>query len=47
MSLNEIQRFHLKKFVKDIENHRGRHTELVSVYVPAEYDLNKIVNHLA
>ena len=46
MSLTETQRFHLKKFVKELENYRGRHTELVSVYVPQDYDLNKIINHL-
>ncbi|MBI2558628.1 helix-turn-helix domain-containing protein [Candidatus Woesearchaeota archaeon] len=47
MSLTEAQRFHLKKFIKELENFRGRHTELVSVYIPQDYDLNKIVNHLA
>src|SRR3989338_5138256 len=47
MSLTEAQRFHLKKFIKELENFRGRHTELVSVYVPQDYDLNKILNHLA
>ena len=47
MSLTEAQRFHLKKFVKELENFKGRHTELVSVYVPQDYDLNKIINHLA
>ena len=47
MSLTEAQRFHLKKFIKELENFRGRHTELVSVYVPQDYDLNKIINHLA
>ena len=47
MSLTEIQRFHLKKFIKEIEGFRGRHTELVSVYIPKDYDLNKIINHLA
>jgi len=47
MSLTESQRFHLKKFIKELENYRGRHTELVSVYVPQDYDLNKVVNHLA
>ncbi|MBI4448215.1 hypothetical protein HY643_04485, partial [Candidatus Woesearchaeota archaeon] len=26
---------------------RGRHTELVSVYIPADYDLNKIINHIS
>jgi len=29
-----------------LEGIRGRHTELVSVYIPAGYDLNKIINHL-
>ena len=47
MSLTEAQRFHLKKFIKELENYKGRHTELVSVYVPQDYDLNKIINHLA
>lgn len=36
----------LKKFVSNLEGFRGRHTELVSVYVPAGYDLIKIINHL-
>ncbi len=47
MALTEAQRFHLKKFIKELENFRGRHTELVSVYIPQDYDLNKIINHLA
>ena len=47
MALTESQRFHLKKFIKELENFRGRHTELVSVYIPKDYDMNKIINHLA
>lgn len=47
MALTEAQRFHLKKFIKELENFRGRHTELVSVYIPQDYDMNKIINHLA
>ncbi|MBI3027101.1 helix-turn-helix domain-containing protein [Candidatus Woesearchaeota archaeon] len=47
MALTEAQRFHLKKFIKELERHRGRHTELVSVYIPKDYDMNKIINHLA
>ncbi|MFH1770516.1 MAG: peptide chain release factor aRF-1 [archaeon] len=39
-------RFKLKSFVKELENFRGRHTELISVYIPAGYDINKIMNHL-
>ena len=46
MALTEAQKFHLKKFIKELENFRGRHTELVSVYIPQDYDLNKILNHL-
>lgn len=45
--VNSIQRHKVKSFVKELENFRGRHTELVSVYVPAGYDLNKIVAHLS
>ena len=47
MALTEAQRFHLKKFIKELEKFKGRHTELVSVYIPQDYDLNKIINHLA
>lgn len=40
------QRHKLKKFVQHLEQHRGRHTELISVYVPQGYDMTKIINHL-
>lgn len=46
MSLSEKQKHQLKKFIKELEIHRGRHTELVSVYIPKDYDMNKIINHL-
>ncbi|MCM2325810.1 MAG: peptide chain release factor aRF-1 [Candidatus Woesearchaeota archaeon] len=47
MALTSIQRRTLLKFIKQLEPVRGRHTELVSVYIPAGYDLNKIIQHLA
>lgn len=46
MALSEHEKYHLKKFVKELENKQARHTELVTVYVPKDYDLNKIINHL-
>ena len=46
MALTEKQRHDLKKFIKDLESHRGRHTELVSVYIPTGYDIVKIIQHL-
>ncbi len=47
VQMDESQRYHLKKFVKEISKHRGRHTELVSVYIPSGYDLNLIMSHLS
>src|SRR3989304_7529616 len=40
-------RYKLRKFIRDLESHRGRHTELVTVYVPAGYELTAIINHLS
>jgi len=37
----------LRKFVNELKSIRGRHTELVSIYIPAGYDMNKIINHVA
>lgn len=36
----------MRKFIKELESVRGRHTELVSVYVPPGYELIKIIQHL-
>ncbi len=36
----------LKRFIKELENIRGRHTELISVYVPSGYEIIKIIQHL-
>jgi len=47
MGLSSKQKYELKKFVKQLEGYRGRHTELVTVYIPAGYDINKIVSHLS
>ncbi len=47
MAITTKQRYELKKFIKKLEDYRGRHTELVSVCIPAGYDLNKIINHLS
>ncbi len=46
MSISENERFHLKKFVKELDSYSARHTEFVTVYVSSGYDLNKIIQHL-
>ncbi len=47
MGMKEKEKYELKKLLKELSGYRGRHTELVTVYVPAGYDLNKITTHLA
>jgi len=46
MQITEKQKYQLKKFIKELGGYRGRHTELVSVYIPKDYDIIKIINHL-
>lgn len=40
------QKLALRKLIRKLESIRGRHTELVSVYIPAGYDIIKIIQHL-
>ncbi|HLC84571.1 MAG TPA: peptide chain release factor aRF-1 [Candidatus Nanoarchaeia archaeon] len=47
VKLSSMQRYQLRKFVKQLASYRGRHTELVTVYVPVGYDLVKVIQHLA
>jgi len=45
--MDSQQQFKLRKTIKELKSIRGRHTELVSVYIPAGYDMNKIIQHLS
>lgn len=44
--MEEEKLLRLKKMVKELEKIRGRHTELVSVYVPSGSNLQEVVNML-
>lgn len=44
--MKEEQAYKLKKFIKELEAIRGRHTELVSVYVPSGFNLIETINML-
>lgn len=46
MEITSQTKHKLKKLIKELDSYKANHTELVSVYVPAGYDLNKIINHL-
>jgi len=38
----EMSKYELKRLVKELEDIRGRNTELVSLYIPAGYEMTKI-----
>jgi len=40
------QHYKLKKLVSELESKRGRHTELVSVYIPRGYNIHEVSNQL-
>lgn len=46
MAISTKEKQKLKRFIRSLEKIRGRHTELVSVYVPAGYEMIKIIQHL-
>lgn len=43
---NQKVKLQLRKLVKELSSYRARHTELISVYVPAKYNLDLITNQL-
>ncbi len=47
MKISAAQRYKLRNFIKHLEDFKGRNTELVTVYVPSGYDINKIITHLS
>ncbi len=44
--IDSMLRHKLKRFLREIKVVRGLHTELVTVYIPAGYELIKIIQHL-
>ncbi len=44
--LTAKQQHDLKKLIKELESYKGRHTEFVTVYVPAGYDLTKVIQQI-
>lgn len=44
--MDEQERMHLGNTIEELGKYRGRHTELVTVYVPSGYNLNLIVKQI-
>ena len=47
MELSSKQQHDLKKFIKELDSHKARHTEFITVYISQGYDLNKVINQLS
>lgn len=44
--MTQIDKTELAEILEKLEKHKGRHTELVTVYVPAGYDINSVQRQL-
>jgi peptide chain release factor subunit 1 len=44
--IDEAKKFELEETLKELDGYRGRHTELITVYVPADYNLYQIVKQI-
>lgn len=38
----QLTKDELESLIEEIETHKGRHTELISVYISAGYDVNAV-----
>jgi peptide chain release factor subunit 1 len=46
MTKEDVRKRRLKDLVEELDEFRGRHTELVSVYIPSGHNLNKVVEQI-
>ncbi|MDA3836001.1 MAG: peptide chain release factor aRF-1 [Nanoarchaeota archaeon] len=46
MALQKLTRSELEAFLKEMGKHRGRATELITVYIPSGYDINVVSRQL-
>src|SRR3989338_11584130 len=45
--MSDLDHHKLKLLLQELENIRGSHTEMVTVYVPAGYNLNKVIEQIS
>lgn len=46
MAIEEADKLRLEEFLEQMQEHKARHTELITVYVPAGFDINLITKQL-
>jgi peptide chain release factor subunit 1 len=45
--MDDVNKLKLKRIIEELKKIHGRHTELVTVYVPAGYDINLVTNQIS
>ena len=45
--MDSKQEYKLRRILNELKSKRGRHTELVSVYVPKDFDINGVIGQLS
>ena len=44
--MTKLTKDELEEVLKELESHKGRHTEFITVYIPAGYDVNSVQRQL-
>lgn len=44
--MTQLSKSELEEILEELEEHKGRHTELITVYIPAGYDVNSVQRQL-
>jgi len=44
--MNDAEKYEFEETVKELESYRGRHTELISILIPAEFNINNVVKQI-
>ncbi|MGC8940518.1 MAG: peptide chain release factor aRF-1 [Candidatus Nanoarchaeia archaeon] len=44
--LTQRKKFEIKRILSELSKYRARHTEFISVYIPAGFDLQQVINQL-
>jgi peptide chain release factor subunit 1 len=44
--MNDAEKYEFEETVKELEGYRGRHTELISVLIPADFNINSVVKQI-
>ncbi|MEM2956329.1 MAG: peptide chain release factor aRF-1 [Candidatus Pacearchaeota archaeon] len=44
--MEEQERLKIERLIEELESYRGRHTELITVYIPADYNINLAIKQI-